>query len=144
MGPMKKMRLSLACALLAALTALSACGSPRNTPAGNGGNSAAVAPSVEAAAARTITVSLSAAQDTLDPASATAPGSETILHHLFENLMRWEDGGDGWAVLAPGQAESYEVDTDFSGSSTYTFTLREGLLWSDGKPLDLSGVLTKD
>ena len=118
MGPMKKMRLSLACALLAALTALSACGSPRNTPAGNGGNSAAVAPSVEAAAARTITVSLSAAQDTLDPASATAPGSETILHHLFENLMRWEDGGDGWAVLAPGQAESYEVDTDFSGSST--------------------------
>ena len=117
MGPMKKMRLSLACALLAALTALSACGSPRNTPAGNGANSPADVPSVEAAAARTITVSLSAAQDTLDPASATAPGSETILHHLFENLMRWEDGGDGWAVLAPGQAESYEVDTDFSGSS---------------------------
>ena len=142
MGPMKKMRLSLACALLAALTALSACGSPRNTPAGNGGNSAAVAPSVEAAAARTITVSLSAAQDTLDPASATAPGSETILHHLFENLMRWEDGGDGWAVLAPGQAESYEVDTDFSGSSTYTFTLREGLHWSDGKPVTANDFVT--
>lgn len=142
MGPVKKMRLSLACALLAALTALSACGSPRNTPANNGGNSAADAPSVEAAADRTITVSLSAAQDTLDPASATAPGSETILHHLFENLMRWEDGGDGWAVLAPGQAESYEVDTDFSGSSTYTFTLREGLLWSDGKPVTANDFVT--
>lgn len=139
MGPMKKIHIFLVCALLAALTA---CGSTGNNSA-NGGNSApGGASDEENGSGRTIAVSLSAAQDTLDPAKATAQGSETILHHLFENLMRWTDGGDGWAVLAPGQAESYEVETDFAGSSTYTFTLREDILWSDGKPVTANDFVT--
>ena len=71
----------------------------------------------------------------LDPAKVTAAGGESLLYHLFENLMRWTDGGDGWAVLSPGQAESYSVDTDFAGNATYTFTLREDARWSDGKPV---------
>ena len=83
----------------------------------------------------TLSVSLPGQADTLDPLRSTAQGTETILHHLFENLMRWEDGGDGWAVLAPGQAESYTVETDYAGNATYTFTLREGLQWSDGRPI---------
>ncbi len=53
--------------------------------------------------------------------------------HLYENLMRWVDGGDGFAVLAPGQAESYTVETDYTGLATYTFTLRSNALWSDGE-----------
>ena len=61
--------------------------------------------------------------------------SETIMVHLYENLMRWVDGGDGWAVLAPGLAESYEVETDYAGNATYTFTLREGICWADGTPI---------
>lgn len=83
----------------------------------------------------TLSVSLPGTPDTLDPLRSTAQGTKTILHHLFENLMRWEDGGDGWAVLAPGQAESYTVETDYAGNATYTFTLREDLKWSDGEPL---------
>ena len=83
----------------------------------------------------TLSVSLPGQADTLDPLRSTAQGTETILHHLFENLMRWEDSGDGWAVLAPGQAESYTVETDYAGNATYTFTLREGLQWSDGRPI---------
>ena len=40
--------------------------------------------------------------------------------------------GDGWAVLANGQAESYTVETDYAGNATYTFTLREGLQGDGG------------
>lgn len=82
-----------------------------------------------------LAVAAGEAQDTLDPARSTAQGGEMILHHLYENLLRWEDDGSGWAVLAPGQAERYEVETDYAGNATYTFTLREGLSWSDGQAL---------
>ncbi len=85
-----------------------------------------------------LTVVITGAQDTLDPAKVTAAGGESLLYHLFENLMRWTDGGDGWAVLSPGQAESYSVDTDFAGNATYTFTLREDARWSDGRPVTAS------
>lgn len=79
-----------------------------------------------------LTVRTGEAQTTLDPAAVTARGGETILYHLYENLLRWEDGGDGWAVLAKGQAENYTLETDYAGNATYTFTLREDAVWSYG------------
>lgn len=120
--------------LLAALLAcllLSACASqpdPQPDPAPNG----------EPAEPRALTVAITGVQDTLDPARVTAEGGESLLFHLFENLMRWTDGGDGWAVLSPGQAESYSVETDFAGNATYTFTLREDARWSDGRAVTAS------
>lgn len=83
----------------------------------------------------TLRAALPAAQDTLDPAKVTAQGGETLLYHLYENLLRWEDDGSGWAVLASGQAESYTLETDYAGNATYTFILREDARWSDGKPV---------
>lgn len=56
-----------------------------------------------------------------------------LRRHLYENLMRWVDDGDGFAVLAPGQAESCTVETDYTGLATYTFTLRANAVWSDGQ-----------
>ena len=81
----------------------------------------------------TVTVCAGEAQGTLDPAATTAQGGETILFHLFENLMRWADDGSGHAVLTTGQAKSYEVETDYAGNATYTFTLRSNIQWSDGQ-----------
>lgn len=83
----------------------------------------------------TIKVALGDAQDTLLPTYSTAAGSETILLHLYENLMRWEDDGNGRATLVPGQAESYTVETDYLGNATYTFNLRDDIVWSDGQPV---------
>lgn len=80
-----------------------------------------------------ITVAMGGVQDTFEPTYSTADGGETILYHLYENLMRWEDDGNGVAVLAPGQAESYTVETDYAGNATYTFTLRDDIVWSDGQ-----------
>ena len=99
-------------------------------------------PQEEEAAPFTVTVCATDTQDTLDPASSTAQGSETILFHLFENLMRWEDDGSGHAVLAPGQAESYQVETDYAGNATYTFTLRDNIQWSDGKAVTAADFVT--
>ncbi len=118
------MRKSVMALLLALALLLSACG---GQPDGGAPDSP------EETGPLTLTVAMPWSQMTLDPAMNTAPGGEMILYHLFENLLRWEDDGNGWAVLAPGQAESWEAETDYAGNTTYTFTLREGLQWSDGR-----------
>lgn len=82
-----------------------------------------------------LSVSLPGNLTDLDPLYGGWQGNETIMVHIYENLMRRVDGGDGWAVLAPGQAEGYTVETDYAGNATYTFTLREDLRWSNGLPV---------
>ena len=66
--------------------------------------------------------------DTIDPALNTAADVATMLLHCFEGLMTLDENGK--PVYA--QAESHTVSDD---GLTYTFKLREGLKWSDGKPL---------
>lgn len=125
MSSTKKKCGSLLCALLALL--LCACG---GTP-----DSDEVPPPEEAEQPFTLSVSIPFTGN-------AAQSSETVMVHLYENLMRWADGGDGWAVLAPGLAESYEMETDYAGNATYTFTLREGICWSSGEPITASDFVS--
>ena len=89
-----------------------------------------------------ITVNLASEPQTMDPALNTTSDGSNMANHLFEGLMKWEDSGaevngsDGTAhsaQLAPGQAESYEKTENEDGTVTYTFKLRDGIKWSDGK-----------
>lgn len=64
---------------------------------------------------------------TLDPTKGNSVVDNTIGIHLCEPLVR-NDSGE----LIPGTAEKWEVSED---GLTYTFHLREGLIWSDGQPL---------
>lgn len=114
----------LAVSLLAAVLLLSGC---TEQPQEQSGTTPAPA------APLSLTVAAGGEQDTLTAAYSTADGSETILYHIYENLMRWENDGYGYAALAPGQAASYTVETDYAGNSTYTFTLRSDIVWSDGQ-----------
>ena len=77
----------------------------------------------------------------LDPAHLSVDGGETVITCLFENLLRWEQGEDGQAVLMPGQAESYTAEESYDGSVTYTFTIRRGLRWSDGEEITAQDFL---
>lgn len=106
---MSKRLSALLAVLLAALLCLAACGEGQNAP--DGGQEEL-----------NLTLALSGEE------------SEQFLgYHLYENLLRWVDGGEGFAVLAPGQAEEYTVETDYTGLATYTFTLRGNITWSDGQ-----------
>ena len=66
---------------------------------------------------------------TLDPAAITDTHSAFIAGSLFEGLLVWNASGD---TLQPGAASSYEVSAD---GRQYTFTLRDGAIWSNGDPV---------
>lgn len=66
--------------------------------------------------------------DTIDPALNSAVDGATLLIHAFEGLMSLDENG----VPVEAQAESYTISDD---GLTYTFKLRDGLKWSDGKPV---------
>lgn len=65
----------------------------------------------------------------MDPSLNSYSRSSMVLQNLFQGL--YKIGPDG-ATFVPACAESYEVSED---GLTYTFTLKEGLKWSDGTPL---------
>lgn len=73
----------------------------------------------------------------LDPAMAGAAG-KSVMYHLFENLMRLSDNGDGVAKLDYGIASGYTVTENEDGTETYVFNLRETARWSDGTKLTAS------
>lgn len=82
-----------------------------------------------------LTVSVGAAPVSLDPIYAELPGDQTILAHLYENLMTvGTDSSTGETTVANGMAKSVDQEQQHDGSVVYTFKLR-GSEWSDGKPV---------
>ncbi|WP_426348405.1 peptide ABC transporter substrate-binding protein [Alloiococcus sp. CFN-8] len=78
--------------------------------------------------ASVLSVSVGPEPDTIDPALNSAVDGATLIIHGFEGLMTLDKDG----VPTEAQAESYKVSED---GLTYTFTLREGLKWSDGSAI---------
>lgn len=66
--------------------------------------------------------------DSLDPHVAVAAPALVVNNDLFESLLTLDARGRP----VPGAAERYEVSAD---GLTYTFTLRRGLTYSDGRPI---------
>lgn len=77
---------------------------------------------------KAIAIQIHAEPVTLDPSIAEDGMALKILSNLYEGLMTYD--GDG--KLKPGLAQEYEVSAD---RKTYTFTLRQGLMWSDRAPI---------
>lgn len=80
-----------------------------------------------------IAVCLASEPQSIDPALNSAVDGAIMINHMFEGLVKWVDDGEGNAVTAPGQAESWEKVVNDDGTVTYTFTMRDGIKWSDGK-----------
>ena len=66
---------------------------------------------------------------TLDPlSSANTADGRSILFNVYEGLVKCDPQG----IMQPAIAESYEMAMD---GSSYSFVLREGILFSDGTPV---------
>ena len=83
-----------------------------------------------------IPVSQGSEPDTMDPALNSAADCATMIQHLFAGLAMWDQDENGNLVIAPNCAEELvEGVTNEDGTVTYTYTLKEGLKWSDGVDL---------
>ena len=106
--------------VLAMVFALAACGE-------QGGEE----PSAEGTS---IAVCLASEPDTLDPALNSAVDGATLISHLFSGLAKWAQTDSGTLELVPDCAvELPEGVENPDGTVTYTYTLRDGLKWSDGE-----------
>lgn len=79
--------------------------------------------------------------DSFDPAINSAVDGAIVISHAFEGLYRWSQPASGIIAgdLEAGQAASYtKTEPDTQGHVKYTFQLRDGLTWSDGKELKAS------
>lgn len=105
----RKLAAALFCLFL--LGSLSACGKrePKN-------------------ANKTISYTLDADLETLDPQIATGGAAATAVQALFEGLVRLDGRGSPY----PGVAESWTKNAD---ATVFTFTLRSGAKWTDKTPV---------
>lgn len=140
---MKKI-VSLALASAMVLGLLAACGgdtTETSTPAPT--ESQAVETPTANDGLFNLNINIASEPQTIDPALNSAVDGAIMTGHMFEGLYRWADSGElvdgvqdcNLAELVPGQAESYEKVVNEDGTVTYTFKLRDGIKWSDGKPV---------
>ena len=104
---------------LSLLFTLTACGKKKTT-----------------ASATSIAVCLASEPDTIDPALNSAVDGATLLAHLFSGLAKWSQDDSGKLQIVPDAAKELVKGVENEdGTVTYTYTIRDGFKWSDGKAL---------
>lgn len=127
-------------ALVLALTmtlSMFACGSKDSS---NGdttsGDTANTGDTTTTADGSVLSVCLASEPDSIDPALNSTVDGATMIAHLFSGLATWEQDENGNLQIVPDAAEELvEGVTNEDGTVTYTYTLRDGLTWSDGEPV---------
>ena len=128
----KKFSLRLLAIMLGFVMLLSACGNGgQNQGTGQAGNGNAASNEEAGREDGVFDLNIASEPESIDPALNSAVDGAIMISHLFESLIRWDDDGNGNAVLKPGIAESWDVSDD---GLTWTFHLRDAK-WSDGKPI---------
>ena len=114
----------------AAALGLAACGGSKSgSTATSGSASSAAGSSTGSVNTAGFTVQYGSNPETLDPAlNSAVDGGNTIIT-VFETLLIINENNEA----VPGQAESWTTSED---GLTWTFTMRDGLKWSDGTDLN--------
>ena len=84
-------------------------------------------------ASNTVTVGISQEIDTLDPHNVVYAGTREVLFNMYDGLVKATSAGE----LEPAVASGYSVSED---ATEISFTLREGVLFSDGTPITAEDV----
>lgn len=134
---MKKARSVIGLFLAAALMAVALCGcggdKPEETPPATENTDSGSAK--EPVIGGEITVGIAQdIDDSLDPQNMTAAGTREILFNVYEGLMKPDSDGN----LIPAVAEAYTIS---ESGDTFTFTLREGVLFHNGEPVQSGDVV---
>lgn len=86
-----------------------------------------------------ISVCLASEPQTLDPALNSAVDGATTVAHLFSGLAKWAQDENGKLVIVADAAkELVEGVVGEDGKVTYTYTLKEGMKWSNGDAVKAS------
>ena len=89
-----------------------------------------------ALAESSISVCIASEPDTIDPALNSAVDGATMIAHLFTGLSAWSKNADGVLAIVPAAATELPAPViNEDGTATSTYTLRDGMTWSDGKPV---------
>lgn len=129
-----KMKKFVAVAMAGCMAAsLAACGSTATSDSASTASSAttttaATGEDATGAVADSFTVQIGPNPETLDPALNSSVDGANMIITTFETLLIVDENGE----VQPGQAESYTVSDD---GLVWTFTMRDGLKWSDGSDL---------
>ena len=81
----------------------------------------------------TLALQIASEPDKLDPALNSTVDGACLAILAFSGLYAYNEEGE----LVPELAENYEMSED---GMTYTFTMKDGLKWSDGTPLTAKDV----
>lgn len=81
-----------------------------------------------------LAVCLASEPETIDPALNTTVDGATMVTHLFSGLAKWAKDEDGKLVIVADAAkELTEGVVNEDGTVTYTYTLKDGMTWSNGE-----------
>ncbi|MBQ6164553.1 MAG: peptide ABC transporter substrate-binding protein [Clostridia bacterium] len=132
---MKKI-LAVLLALVLVLTAFASCTKKPAEPGNEGKTEPADTPTPVATATDGLNVCIASEPDTIDPALNSAVDGATLIAHLFSGLAKWaQDDSGKLEIVADAATELTEGVVNEDGTVTYTYTLRDGLTWSDGQPV---------
>ncbi len=127
----KKVCAALLCGAM--IFSLAACGGTDSSKSSDESKKSADTSSSEGGA-KELSVCIASEPDTIDPALNSAVDGATLLIHLFSGLAKWEKTSEGKYEIVPDAAtELVEGVENKDGTVTYTYTLRDGMKWSDGK-----------
>ena len=113
----------------AAALGLAACGGSKSGSTATSGTASSAGSSTGSVNTAGFTVQYGSNPETLDPAlNSAVDGGNTIIT-VFETLLIINENNEA----VPGQAESWTTSED---GLTWTFTMRDGLKWSDGTDLN--------
>lgn len=113
----------------AAALGLAACGGSKSGSTATSGNASSAGSSTGSINTAGFTVQYGSNPETLDPALNSAVDGGNTMVTVFETLLIINENNEA----VPGQAESWTTSED---GLTWTFTMRDGLKWSDGSELN--------